>query len=110
MKKSSNVVLGLLAAAALAATTGCNRSRQEVRNCVDENNQIVGDLACDQQDDFNRQGYRNPFGYHWWYGGSSRGRIGDTVFGGYSTSTSSAHSFGSVTRGGFGASMGSSAS
>jgi len=107
MKKSSSITLGLLAAAALMATTGCSR-RTEVRECVDKDHRIVEPALCQQQEE-NRQrgGYMGGYyPYLWHYGGSSGGRLGDAVMGGSSTPTPG---MSAVTRGGFGSSMGSAA-
>lgn len=69
----------LLAAAALF-TIGC---RDEPRHCVDAQNHLLPDAACET----NSSGY---VGTHYVYGGSSGGHYGDTVVGS------------SVSRGGFG--------
>lgn len=105
MKKSSSITLGLLAAAALMATTGCSR-RTEVRDCVDKDQRIVEPALCQQQEE-NRQrgGYVGGgfYPYLWHYGGSSGGQMGDAVIGGSSTPTPG---MSAVSRGGFGSSMG----
>ncbi len=101
MKKSSSVTLGLLTAVAMMATTGCNR-RTEVRDCIDQNRQIVDERLCQQQDEQRQRGYGGAMPYYWMYGGSSGGRVGDTVVGG---STSPTPGVGAVSRGGFGTSM-----
>lgn len=84
MRKSSEVPITILAALALF-TTGC---RDEVQNCVDAQGHIVPDSSCQSP----------PAGaaYHYIYGGSSGGHIGDTVFGGSTTPSSG------IFRGGFG--------
>ena len=87
MRKSSAVPLTLLAVAALA--TGCH-DRPVSRNCVDAQGRIVPDTNCNTG-----SGGGGGMGYHYIYGGSSGGRVGDAVVGG-STSESG------VSRGGFG--------
>lgn len=86
MRKSRDVPITLLAALALL-TTAC-QDTPESRNCVDAQGRIVPDNDCAYP----------PHGssYHYVYGGSSGGRVGDAVIGG-STSPSSG-----VSRGGFG--------
>ncbi len=100
MKKSSNVTLGLLAAVAMIATSGCSR-RTEVRDCVDENKRIVEDWRCGQG---RPTGYAGAWPYYWMYGGRAGGHLGDTVVGGSTSPTAGAHS---VSRGGFGTHAGS---
>ena len=83
MRKSREVPLTLLAAAALAsigsvATTGCH---DEPRHCVDAMNHLQPDSVCEA---------RPGTGFHYVYGGASGGHYGDTVVGA------------SVSRGGFG--------
>lgn len=104
MKKSSSITLGLLAAVAMAVTTGCRRT--EVRDCVDQNNRIVDEKFCKGQQPQQQQSTSHGGGfvpYYWMYGGSSGGRIGDTVIGGRNTPTPGMRA---VTRGGFGHSFG----
>jgi len=105
MKKSSSITLGLLAAAALLATTGCSR-RTQVRDCIDKDRRLVEPGLCQQQDEMrNRPGYVGGYyPYLWHYGGSSGGRLGDAVMGGSPTLSPG---YSAVTRGGFGTSMGS---
>jgi hypothetical protein len=100
MKRTSHITLGVVAGMALAFTSGC-RSAQH-RDCVDANNRIVNDQACNADDDKRRQqgGGMGYGGYHWIYGGSSGGRVGDAVVGGSATPSSGA--IGGVSRGGFG--------
>jgi hypothetical protein len=76
MRKSSEVQLTLLAAIALSMTA----CREQRRDCVDAQNRLQPDSACQAGVD----------GAHYLYGGSSGGHIGDAVIGG------------SVSRGGFG--------
>jgi hypothetical protein len=85
MRKSKDVPITLLTALALCAA-GCHDP--ETRNCVDAQGRIVPDGDC-----------QNPAPgapYHYVYGGSSGGHIGDTVFGGSTTPSDG------VSRGGFG--------
>lgn len=77
MHKSKEVQLVLVTAVAMAML-GC---RDERRDCVDGQNRLQPDSACQA----------GATGAHYIYGGSSGGRVGDTVVGG------------SVSRGGFGA-------
>jgi len=77
MRKSKEVRTALLAAVALAMV-GC---RDERRDCVDMQNHLQPDSACQA----------GAGGAHYIYGGASGGHVGDTVVGG------------SVSRGGFGA-------
>src|SRR5579859_6618945 len=88
MRKSKDVPLTLLASVALLAA-GC-RDIPETRNCVDAQGRIVPEANCRPQ----------PTGagaYHYVYGGSSGGHIGDAVVGGSTTPGE-----GGVSRGGFG--------
>ena len=78
MRKSREVPLTLLAALALSVTA----CRDEPQNCVDAQNRLLPDAAC--------QTGSSSSGAHYIYGGSSGGHVGDAVVGG------------SVTRGGFG--------
>ncbi len=100
MKKSSEVTLGLLAAVAMAASTGCSR-KAEVRDCVDQDKRIVDSRLCEQG---RPAGYAGVWPYYWMYGGSSGGRIGDAVVGGRTSPSPGAHA---VSRGGFGSHAGS---
>jgi hypothetical protein len=95
MKKSSRVRLTLLAAVALAAGSGCQKT--EVRDCVDQDRRIVDDSLCQGQPTNNTGGHF----FYWMYGGNSGGRFGDTVVGGSTTPAAGAQA---VTRGGFGSS------
>jgi len=85
MRKSREVPLTLLAVVALSITA----CRDEPQNCVDAQNRLLPDAAC-------QAGSSLP-GAHYIYGGSSGGHVGDAVVGG------------SVTRGGFGGIGGSDA-
>jgi hypothetical protein len=77
MRKSREVPLTLLAAAALASV-GCH---DQPRHCVDAQNRLQPDSVCEA---------RPGTGFHYVYGGASGGHYGDTVVGS------------SVSRGGFG--------
>jgi hypothetical protein len=95
MRKSSEVPLKLLAALAKFVT---GRSDvPETCYCVDEQRRIVPDINC-QTSSFGTS-------FHYIYGGSSGGNIGDTVVGG---STMPSNERG-VFRGGFGYSGGGKA-
>ncbi|KAA6461792.1 hypothetical protein DYQ86_09025 [Acidobacteria bacterium AB60] len=84
MRKSPAVPLTVLAAVA-AFVTAC---QNEPRHCVDSQGRIVPDASCAASGS-------GGGAFRYVYGGSSGGRIGDTVVGG-STSPSG------VSRGGFG--------
>ena len=106
MKKTQHITLGLLAGMALAFTTGCNR-RAERRDCVDESGRITNEQNCQMVEQRRGSGYIGPMPYyHYLYGGSSGGSLGDTVVGGNPvpgmSSGSSSGFFGGVSRGGFG--------
>lgn len=77
MRRSKEIQLTLVASLALSII-GC-----EHRDCVDSQNRLLPDSACRTSS--------GATGAHYLYGGSSGGRVGDTVIGG------------SVSRGGFGA-------
>lgn len=87
MRKSSSVPLTVLAS--LALLSGC-RDGYETRNCVDAQGRIVPDTNCQTPSS-------GGSGFRYMYGGSSGGRIGDTVVGGHSTPGESG-----VSRSGFG--------
>ncbi|PSH05747.1 MAG: hypothetical protein CXZ00_00985 [Acidobacteria bacterium] len=108
MKKTRHITLGLLAGMALAFTSGCNR-HAERRNCVDEAGRITEDQNCKMVEERRRSGYTGGLRYyHYLYGGSSGGHVGDVVVGGNpmpgmgSGSGSSSGFFGGISRGGFG--------
>ncbi len=88
MRKSREVPITLLAVLAMFVT-GC-RETPESRNCVDAQGRIVPEPNC--------QASSPGMSYHYIYGGSSGGNVGDSVVGG---STSSSRESG-VSRGGFG--------
>lgn len=115
MKRSTQVAAPLLAAAALAITTGCQKP--QMQRCVDENNKVVDDSFCaNQPQQANQQqpprtgGGILPFIplYHYYYGGWGGYGLG-TVVGGGSTTPDPSRSYatrsGVTTRGGFGKSF-----
>lgn len=73
MRRSREVRLTLLAAVAVAMT-GCRQHR----DCVDAQGHLKPDGYCQASD-------RSRLGYHYIYGGSSGGNIGDSVIGGSTT-------------------------
>jgi len=83
MRRSREVPIGLLALLAFAST-GCDNA-PATRNCVDAQGHILPDTNCESR--FS--------GAHYVYGGSSGGRVGDTVVGGSDSEEG-------VSRGGFG--------
>ena len=101
MKKSSQITLGLVAAAAMAFTSACHRKPTQAQNCVDGDNRIVADSWCEDAEQKRRNNPGAHFPFIWVYGGSSGGRIGDTVFGSSATPAPGA----TIVRGGFGGSM-----
>jgi hypothetical protein len=107
MKRTQHITLGLLAGMALAFTSGCNRT-PERRNCVDETGSITSDQNCQLVEQRRRSGYIGPQPYyHYLYGGSSGGNMGDRVVGGnpmpgMSSGSGSGGFFGGIMRGGFG--------
>jgi hypothetical protein len=72
MRKSPEVKLTLLAALALSVTA----CRSEHRDCVDAQGHLQPDSACQSG---------STGGYHYIYGGSSGGHVGDYVLGGSTT-------------------------
>jgi len=105
MRKSQTVPLTLLAAAALATSTGCDDRPREVSNCVDNRNHIVSDQKCDHPALYGGSGGGGGGGFHYIYGGSSGGHMDDTVIGGSLTATPGAVVVSGETgiaRGGFG--------
>ena len=118
MKRSSHVTAPLLAAAALAITTGCEKP--QMQRCVDENNRVVDDSLCaNQPAQASPQPNQNNGGpgympyyplYHYYYGGWGGYGIGTPVGGGSyfpDPSRSYANRSGAITtRGGFGRSFG----
>ena len=118
MRRSTQVAAPLLAAAALAITTGCQKP--QMQRCVDENNKVVDDSFCanqpqqpNQQQPPRTGGGILPFFplYHYYYGGWGGYGLGTVVGGGSYTpnpSATYATRSGVITRGGFGKSMSSS--
>jgi len=92
MRKSAAVPLTVLAAVA-AFATGCHHTA-ESRRCVDAQGRIVPDTNCENHSGTGAAAF---LAYHYLYGGSSGGHIGDAVVGGHSTPSESG-----VSRGGFG--------
>ena len=70
MRKSREVRITLLAA--LALFSGACNDAPVTRNCVDAQGRIIPDSDCES----------HGGGAHYIYGGSSGGRVGDTVVGG----------------------------
>jgi hypothetical protein len=106
MRRSTQVAAPLLAAAALAITTGCHR---EMQRCVDEHNNVVDDSFCknlpnqpQQQSDGHGGFVPIIIPYRYYYGGWGGYGIGTPVGGGSYTPTPGASY---VTRGGFGSSF-----
>lgn len=85
MRKSREVPLTLLAAAAMASI-GCHNGP---RHCVDAQNHLMPDSYCEEH---------HSGGYFYVYGGSSGGHMGDTVVG----ASHSSYSFGGFGHGGGG--------
>jgi hypothetical protein len=116
MKRSTHVAAPLLAAAALAITTGCEKP--QMQRCVDENNKVVDDHFCANLPTANQiqqnfgTGYIPLPRYHYYYGGWGGYGLGTPVGGG-SYFPDPARSYASrtgaiTTRGGFGRSFSSS--
>src|SRR5579871_6591473 len=115
MKRSTQVAAPLLAAAALAITTGCQKP--QMQRCVDENNKVVDDSFCANQPQQPNQQQQPRAGvgilpfiplYHYYYGGWGGYGLGIVVGGGSNTpdpSTTYATRSGVTTRGGFGSSF-----
>jgi len=74
MRKSREVKLTVLAAVALSMTA----CRTEHRDCVDAQGHLHPDSACQTTG-------AAGSGYHYIYGGSSGGHVGDYVLGGSTT-------------------------
>ena len=118
MKRSTHVAAPLLAAAALALTTGCEKP--QMQRCVDQNNKVVDDSFCanlppgqnQQHQNLGGPGFFPYISYHYYYGGWGGYGLG-TLVGGGSYFPDPAHSYASrsgaiTTRGGFGRSFSSS--
>ncbi len=114
MKRSTHVAAPLLAAAALAITTGCEKP--QMQRCVDENNKVVADSFCANLPPANQNQQNQNLGspgtgiyispYRYYYGGWGGYGYGTPVGGG-SYFPDPAHSYASrsgavTTRGGFG--------
>ncbi len=103
MKRSFHVSAPLLAAAALALTTGCRKP--QMQRCVDEHNNVVPDSFC-QNPQQTRGAYGNMPIYRYYYGGFGSYGVGSTASGGgYIPSSGASYSTG-TSRGGFGSSFG----
>lgn len=86
MKKTSSIRLTLLTAAAAAALSGCNRTREaQVQRCVDSQNVMVDESDCQNQPYSTGSGgyYGGAFGprYRWVYGGNGGYVPGSVVYG-----------------------------
>jgi hypothetical protein len=115
MKRSTQVAAPLLAAAALAMITGCQKP--EMQRCVDENNKVVDDKFCanlptqqavQQRPDGHGGFIPIIFPYRYYYGGWGGFGLGSVVGGGgYSpvAGRSYANHSGVTIRGGFGSSF-----
>jgi hypothetical protein len=105
MKRSLQVSAPLLAAAALALTTGCRKP--EMQRCVDEKNQVVADTLCKNTSTATRPATGGYFPmYRYYYGGFGGYGLGTAVTGG-SYNAIGGHSYASSTsRGGFGSRTG----
>ena len=107
MKHSTQVATPLLAATALAVLTGCRAP--QMKRCVDENNKVVDQSFChDQNQDPNQPPQNNTTvhipTFRYYYGGSGSFDPGTIATGG-SLAPLSGVSY-STTRGGFGSSFG----
>ena len=112
MKRSTHVAAPLLAAAALAITTGCEKP--QMQRCVDENNKVVDDHFCANLPTGNQiqqnfgSGYIPLPRYHYYYGGWGGYGLGSVVGGGgYVPAAGRSYTTrsGITTRGGFGSSF-----
>jgi hypothetical protein len=113
MKRSHHVSAPLLAAAALALTTGCRKP--QMQRCVDEKNQVVADNLCQNQPLQQQQQRSGSSGgyvpmYRYYYGGGGGYNLGTPVTGGTYSPTPGTSYSNSTTRGGFGSSSGESGS
>jgi hypothetical protein len=100
MKRSSQVAAPLLAAAAVTLLSGCREP--QMQRCVDENNRVVDDHFCKDQQQ-NNSTFR-AFPFHYYYGGYGSYAPGTMATGGSSTPVSGVSY--STTRSGFGSSFG----
>jgi hypothetical protein len=116
MKRSSQVAAPLLAAAALAITTGCRQP--DMQRCVDQQNHVVDDKFCANLPPGAQSTQQRPDGhggffpiimpYRFYYGGWGGYGLGSIVGGGSdtpATGRSYATRSGTTTRGGFGSSF-----
>lgn len=108
MRRSTQVAAPLLAAAALAMTTGCRKP--EMQRCVDEHNNVVADSFCQSQPNQPQQrpdGHGGflfvPMPYRYYYGGRGGFGLGGPAVGG-SFAPTPGHSY-ATSRGGFGRSF-----
>ena len=102
MKRSTQIATPLLAATALALLTGCREP--QMQRCVDENNKVVDQSFCrDQNQQQNNSSVHIP-SFHYYYGGYGSYDPGTIATGGSLTPVSGVSY--SSTRGGFGSSFG----
>lgn len=106
MKRSTQVAVPLLAAAALSLLTGCRKP--DMQRCVDEHNNVVDDSLCKNQPNPQQRpdghGGFIPFFpmYRYYYGGIGGYGLGTHADGGaFSPTAGRAY----TTRGGFGRSF-----
>lgn len=95
MRKTTSIHLSFVLAVA-GALTACEKT--EVRRCVDNQNRVVEDTNCANQ----QAGPTFHPIYFWHYGGVSGPSRGDTVVGGSRMATPGARAVSPVSRGGFG--------
>jgi hypothetical protein len=69
MKRSTHVATPLVAVAAAAMLSGCQRP--QMKRCVDEHNVVVDDSKCQNQPGTQSPSQPSPifFPYHYYYGG-----------------------------------------
>lgn len=107
MKRSTQVAVPMVAAAAMALLTGCRGP--EMQRCVDEQNNVVPDSFCkDQPDQPAQQGHAHVggiFPYRYYYGGWGGYGLGTRVGGG-SFVPMPGRSYSTTARGGFGSFFG----
>jgi hypothetical protein len=103
MKRSAKITAPLLAAAALAITTGCRKP--EMQRCVDKENIVVDNDLCSAQGEQRILGERpaTTGQYRYYYGGSGSTESGTLATGGtfapieghsYSTTSTKREGFG----------------
>jgi hypothetical protein len=100
MRRTRHITLGLLAAMAVAFTSGCSR-QAERRDCVDLQGRLANDQNCEAAEQQRRTGYGGT-SYRYLYGGSSGGHLGDVVVNGSPSSSGGGGFLGGIMRGGFG--------